>query len=664
MSQKKLLSAGLALIVFFGLAPLAVSAIAECEFTGTPTAEQLAACQQAQQAAASASAPAQQPTATAEPSVRESAPEIPTGGLPAGIKTGPSAEQMEKINQAKLKGLKSGVKGLESGLLKMEAQYKALAKSGVAITDVLKSKLTEARAMIDTIKNAATAEEIEAVDTDIFSELLEELGNGIGELKQQAAMMKGLKKAVKGMKNGISLFDKQIAKLDKQGIEVPADIAETLKMIKAIITGIEANKSWDELSALGMENFEELFDKLDDGRERIIMLARWPQVVKQLNSQLAAMDKQAAKLAATAAKLKGGEVDVSEYVANFSQGVADLKQVRDAAAAKVKAGDGLEAFDELEENFFGKIEEVYENQRVIETMAGLNKFAAEFKKGYAAAQKQIASLAKNKKKLNTAEVQNLLNQYKAKGDSILAMIKAKPLNEEAIMAAVDEFESLRTSLMDKATELAGGQEMPWEKGAPVLKEIAVPKEFDQFVTKNAEKDLKELQQAAKSTEPIKPEAGGQSLLIEAENENKSYILPLSQRPASNTKEIKPGWRPAYSGSGDWYLAAKGEWLEYKIEVPADGLYRFWIRDYVDKFQPKGVRRVVVSFDGAVYGAFAEVDKVSTGAKGDFGWHQAGSGINLTKGTHLLKVMKENTTSGAAVLDAFYLTLGSEIPAEK
>jgi len=67
---------------------------------------------------------------------------------------------------------------------------------------------------------------------------------------------------------------------------------------------------------------------------------------------------------------------------------------------------------------------------------------------------------------------------------------------------------------------------------------------------------------------------------------------------------------------------------------------------------------------AAYGTFAEVDKPTSSAKGDFGWHKVGDGVALAAGNHTMKVMKEATTRGAAILDAFYLTAGNEAPVEK
>lgn len=158
---------------------------------------------------------------------------------------------------------------------------------------------------------------------------------------------------------------------------------------------------------------------------------------------------------------------------------------------------------------------------------------------------------------------------------------------------------------------------------------------------------------------------GTGIWIEAENEDSFYIKPVSSRPAINMKETNPSWRPPYFGSGDWYLAVEGEWLGYPLNIPKDGVYNVWVRDYVDKFQPRGVRRIILSLDGKTYAVTPETTKPSPGDKGAFGWHKVGSGIRLTAGiSHRLQVTKEKTTVGAAILDAFYLTTGNETPPEK
>lgn len=162
-----------------------------------------------------------------------------------------------------------------------------------------------------------------------------------------------------------------------------------------------------------------------------------------------------------------------------------------------------------------------------------------------------------------------------------------------------------------------------------------------------------------------PQPRVSGILIEAESEMESGMRPLQERPAPNMEEISPAWRPPYSGTGDWYLAVGGEFLRYRVDVPVSATYTMWIRDYADRFQARGVRRVIVEWDGRVYGTFGEVEKDAPSDRGVFGWHKVGNGVLLTAGTHTLKVTKEATTAGAAILDAFYLTTDpNDRPSEK
>lgn len=159
-------------------------------------------------------------------------------------------------------------------------------------------------------------------------------------------------------------------------------------------------------------------------------------------------------------------------------------------------------------------------------------------------------------------------------------------------------------------------------------------------------------------------ARGTGIWIEAENETKAEVRPVAERPAANLKETNPSWRPPYFGTGDWYLAVGGENLQYSLKIPKAAKYFVWIRDYVDRFQPVGVRRVTVSFNNRVMGTFPEVALGSaSGDRGMFGWHMVGT-VDLAAGAQTMKVAKEATTSGAAILDAYYLTTGPEVPPEK
>lgn len=166
---------------------------------------------------------------------------------------------------------------------------------------------------------------------------------------------------------------------------------------------------------------------------------------------------------------------------------------------------------------------------------------------------------------------------------------------------------------------------------------------------------------------IEAEAGkANGIIIEAESEVSASLLPKTEPWHSSKGRSSESWRPPMFGSGYWYLSRGGEFLTYNFIAPKDGQYKVWVRDYVDNFQPRGVRRIVIAFDGKNYGAFPETTaSVPSGNKiGVFAWHRVGGSVTLKAGAHTMKITKESTTSGAAILDSFYLTTGSDVPPEK
>ncbi|OGF19699.1 hypothetical protein A3D54_02200 [Candidatus Falkowbacteria bacterium RIFCSPHIGHO2_02_FULL_45_15] len=411
--------------------------------------------------------------------IPENIPEGMSGGpLNGKVQMGPSEEQLQKIEAQKLKGQKQAAAGMEKGLKQMEAQYAKLEKNKIAVPAEIKAKLQKARAIVEAVKNAKTSEELEAIDTEEFAVLMDELGSAVGEIQKQAQMLVGLKKAAKGMQKTIATFENQIAKLTKRGLTIPPETTDNLKKIKAIIAAINANKSIEELEALGWEEIGDIMDQLGESRRELEMLARWPQAVKQIDKEITNLGKVAKKLETTVNKLKTKEIDLTENLAKFKTGLEEIKAARAAAEQTMKSGDAAGAFDALEENVFGKISEIYEEQRVIETMANLGRFAADYKKGIASAQQQINSL--KKKKINTAELEDILNRTKTKGNEVLALLKAKPLDEEAIVDGLEALSELRNEFGDKLDELGGGAAMPWEQGKQQFQAIQLPKEFQQF----------------------------------------------------------------------------------------------------------------------------------------------------------------------------------------
>jgi len=159
---------------------------------------------------------------------------------------------------------------------------------------------------------------------------------------------------------------------------------------------------------------------------------------------------------------------------------------------------------------------------------------------------------------------------------------------------------------------------------------------------------------------------GSGIWIEAESASNFNTRSGKGISDPMAREVNPSWRPPYYGDGSWYMGRGNDFLEYNFNVPSSGNYSYWIRDYASNLSSQwGVRIIIVYFDGKKLGSFPEntAGRSESSYKGAFRWHKVES-VYLSAGSHKMKIVKQSSTSGAAILDAFYLTTGQETPPEK
>lgn len=387
------------------------------------------------------------------------------------------AEMQKQGEEKQLKGLKQGAGGMERALKQFENNFAKLEKGGTVISDSTREKLRTIRTNIETIKSAKTSSDVEGVDQEALQENLSSLGDEIGSYQK----MMGLKKMLASMNRGVASFEKQLTKFQSQGVTVPVSVSEDFDKLKAGLKAINDAKTPQELDATNPDDLGDLMTKVNESRPILEMAAKWPRVLKQADQQLNSFNKQLSKTQALVSKLKSQNIDVSAEFATLQADVVNLKIARDAADVLMKEGKSDEAFTKIEDEFFNELDNTGEHQRVIQNLANLNRFNVEFKRGMADAQKTIKSLSK--RKIDTASLQALYDQAFAKGNEISLLIKATPIDEEAVRTAMDELESFKQDFLDKADDLSGGQQMLWEKKEPAqFQSFALPKDFQKTVT--------------------------------------------------------------------------------------------------------------------------------------------------------------------------------------
>ncbi len=93
-----------------------------------------------------------------------------------------------------------------------------------------------------------------------------------------------------------------------------------------------------------------------------------------------------------------------------------------------------------------------------------------------------------RQKIDTSELEDLYAQAKAKGEEIIAMIKAKEFDdEETVRSAFDEMENIGQEFESKMRELTGEREqMPWEKGPQQFRKMEMSSDVQNFIPRKPE----------------------------------------------------------------------------------------------------------------------------------------------------------------------------------
>lgn len=362
-------------------------------------------------------------------------------------------ERQKKDQERQLKDVRRGINDVERQLRQFEQMVAKFEKQGIAASEDLKSKISNLKAMIEKYKAVTSVEDMQEMNMDELWQSMRDLEEERQNLERTGNVLREMKR----IESGVKMFEKQIAKLAKQKVTVPADIATNLEKVKAIIADIKSGK---------MEKAEDIFDamqELDQNRGQLEMLARWPQTLKEMDNQLKNLNREMKRAKTIVARLSKKDMDLSEVYAEFVAAFDKIKETRDAAVAKMQAGESEDAFETVQNDFFGQMEDTWQGHKIIMTMSNFGQFSADFTRGIAQAQRQINALAR--KKIDTAELKNLLEQAKAKGAEVKEMFKAKPIDPDSIMAVLEELEDLRQEFEQTMAELTGvEEEMPWEKG--------------------------------------------------------------------------------------------------------------------------------------------------------------------------------------------------------
>ncbi|MBI4281281.1 hypothetical protein HY625_00500 [Candidatus Uhrbacteria bacterium] len=300
---------------------------------------------------------------------------------------------------------------------------------------------------------------------------------------QLKGMFMGMKQGMRGMSQGIKMMKSVLPKLVKQGVTPPQELSEAIAKAEEFIAYVGKIKSADDIPDADafmdrMSDMADVGSVLQEWGPRLGDLMRMGQMMKEADTRMKQVDRDVKRVKAQAAKSK---VDLSDLVSGLDTSVAELKQLLADAKAKTDPDEKQDAI----ESYFDKIGDVYDTVQLIDGLKNLTKMRADWARRLQQNDRDIKQL--QKKKLDVGALTAAQQELKPKLGEFDALLKQKPLDQDALLALREEAIALQQQFDDAKDELLGT-----ESNLPQLKveKFNAPKldfgAFEQFKKEKSE----------------------------------------------------------------------------------------------------------------------------------------------------------------------------------
>ena len=82
---------------------------------------------------------------------------------------------------------------------------------------------------------------------------------------------------------------------------------------------------------------------------------------------------------------------------------------------------------------------------------------------------------------------SFIMEFSRKGKEIMAMLKAKPINEDDITLALEDMETLNQDFNAEVSALTGEEQiMPWEQGPQQFQQTQMPNNWQQLMPQQSQ----------------------------------------------------------------------------------------------------------------------------------------------------------------------------------
>jgi hypothetical protein len=310
--------------------------------------------------------------------------------------------------------------------------------------------------------------------------------------KMEEQRFKDMKRGLSQFSNGAKQMKKSLAKvktaINKCGVNLPEELTNALAQTDNLVEKIKAAQTADELDEI-ISDVQDVGSVMQDWGPRMGDLNRICQMIKQADRDAKQFDRNIKRLEAQVKANK--KVDLSELLAEYKTAVAAQKDVL-AQVKELAKTDPDEALAKIEDDFYGNMDNLGNLQMQIDTIINIGRGIKDITRELINFTSQIKALAK--KKIDTADLQTLLDTLKTQAEEIKNMIKEK-VEAEELVAKVEEMFDARQQLQDLLQEYDVIKMIPQIKtGGNFNVKVNLPEAFKKAENNNG--DINEEQPAS------------------------------------------------------------------------------------------------------------------------------------------------------------------------
>ncbi|HEU0050505.1 MAG TPA: hypothetical protein VFQ60_00420 [Patescibacteria group bacterium] len=237
-----------------------------------------------------------------------------------------------------------------------------------------------------------------------------------------ARMQKGMKQAEKQLNQMKTYFTKQA----KKGIAIPDDCTQAMNEVQQIIDSIKNAQSFEDANNVDPQSMGDNFQTINDCRQRVDMLSRIPQMLKQVDRSIKNIQTQWAR-----AK-KGAPEEANSTIAEGDALIQGIKDARANVDQMLKDGNIDDLDSTIQDDIFNKFDDFGGIIQRVSAVKNSKKFFSDFTRQLKQADQTIAKLKKSGK--DTSEAEQILSEMK----QAFANLKGMDVGSDDFMSTMED----------------------------------------------------------------------------------------------------------------------------------------------------------------------------------------------------------------------------------